>query len=318
MKPEEYATLYRRFVTQFPAYTEPFLVATGPRGHSADGDIGWTTGFFGAMRGATPPNGFSVHYYTDFRPTKVKADDFSAAEWYEVFLRGVRLDRVLETHWREMGKFDPAHRTKLVLDEWGVWYPPGSEIAPGYILSQTITLRDALHTSMTFDILNRHAGKLAMANVAQTINCIHSLFLAHEGNFVRTPVYHVFNMYRSHMGGRLVPQRNQFPIVSVPALAGQASLDALSCSASIRNRQLTITLTNPSLDSNVPVRIRLDRVIAREARGQVLTHADVRATNTFEKPEEVQPVAQPVTLAGGAIELTVAKQSITSIECRIA
>jgi len=39
MKPEEYATLYRRFVTQFPAYTEPFLVATGPRGHSADGDI---------------------------------------------------------------------------------------------------------------------------------------------------------------------------------------------------------------------------------------------------------------------------------------
>ena len=114
MKPEEYATLYRRFVTQFPAYTEPFLVATGPRGHSADGDIGWTTGFFGAMRGAALPSGFSVHYYTDFRPTAVKAGDFTPAEWYEVFLRGVHLEKVIEDHWREMGKFElsPSHQTR--------------------------------------------------------------------------------------------------------------------------------------------------------------------------------------------------------------
>src|SRR6266404_2104228 len=33
MRPEEYASKYRQFVTQFPNYTEPFLVATGPRGH---------------------------------------------------------------------------------------------------------------------------------------------------------------------------------------------------------------------------------------------------------------------------------------------
>ena len=45
--------IYRRFVTQFPAYVKPFLVATGPRGHSAGGDLGWTRGFFEAMRGET-------------------------------------------------------------------------------------------------------------------------------------------------------------------------------------------------------------------------------------------------------------------------
>ena len=72
MRPGEYAALYRQFVTQFPAYTEPFLVATGPRGHSADGDIGWTTGFFEAMRGFEPPHGFSLHFYTDLRPTPSK------------------------------------------------------------------------------------------------------------------------------------------------------------------------------------------------------------------------------------------------------
>ena len=51
MKPGEYATQYRQFVTQFPVYVEPFLIATGPRGHSRDMDLGWTTGFFEAMDG---------------------------------------------------------------------------------------------------------------------------------------------------------------------------------------------------------------------------------------------------------------------------
>jgi alpha-N-arabinofuranosidase len=70
--------------------------------------------------------------------------------------------------------------TKLVIDEWGVWYQLGEEISPDYILSRPVTLRDALHTAITFDIFNRRADKIDMANVAQTINCIHSLFLALE------------------------------------------------------------------------------------------------------------------------------------------
>ena len=70
MKPQEYATLYRRFVTQFPAYApKPYLVAVGPRGHSRDLDLGWTTGFFEAMQGGhrSVVDGLSMHYYTDFR-----------------------------------------------------------------------------------------------------------------------------------------------------------------------------------------------------------------------------------------------------------
>jgi alpha-N-arabinofuranosidase len=316
MRPGEYAAKYRQFVTQFPAYVEPFLVATGPRGHSADADIGWTTGFFEAMRGADPPHGFSVHFYTDLRPTPLKAGDFTAPEWYEVLLRGERLDKVIEEHWREMGKFDPAHRTKLVVDEWGVWYPPGSEITPAYILSETITLRDAVHTGMTFDIFNRHADKIAMANVAQSVNCIHSLFLAQGTNFVRTPVYHIFDMYRSHMGARQVPVSNPVPELTVPVLAGQAHLPGLSASASIRDRHLVVTLTNPSLDAALSVRIELaGGVRATEARGLVLTHQDMRATNTFADPDEVKPAAHPVRVVANALELSLPKHAVVLVEC---
>src|SRR5689334_6755993 len=44
-----------------------------------------------------------------------------------------------------------------------------------------------------------------MANVAQTVNCIHSLFLALEDNYTRTPPYYVFEIYRPHLGARSVP-----------------------------------------------------------------------------------------------------------------
>ena len=287
MRPGEYATQYRQFVTQFPAYTAPFLVATGPRGHSADGDIGWTTGFFEGMRGARLPDGFSVHFYTDLRPTKFKAGDFNAEEWHEVLRRGVRLEKVLSDHWAEMGKFDPEHRTKLVVDEWGVWYPPGEEIAPGYILSQPITLREAVHTGLTFDIFNRHAEKIAMANVAQTVNCIHSLFLGHGAEFRRTPVYHVFDLYRPHMGARQV--------------AARTTTSAISCSASMRDGRLTVTVTNPSLDDAMAVRLRGAQ--ATEARATVLTHDDMRAT-------DVRPAPLNVEVRNGSVEFTAPKKSV--------
>src|SRR6185436_14864780 len=139
-----------------------------------------------------------------------------APDWYTVLREGLRTESIIEEHWKVMGKYDPQHRTKLVIDEWGVWYRTGEEITPAYILSQPVTLRDGLHTALTFDIFNRHADKIEMANVAQTINCIHSLFLALEEKYTRTPTYHVFSMYAPHMGARHVPLRVDGGEMTVP------------------------------------------------------------------------------------------------------
>ena len=87
MRPGEYATKYRQFVTQFPVIRKPFLVATGPRGHSADGDIGWTTGFFEAMRGPRSLARILASLLYRLAPTD-EGGDFKAPEWYEVLLEG--------------------------------------------------------------------------------------------------------------------------------------------------------------------------------------------------------------------------------------
>ena len=65
-------------------------------------------------------------------------------------------------------------------------------------------MRDALLTGITLDIFQRHADKVAVAAVAQSINCIHSLMLAQGDKFTVTPTFHVFQMYLPHSGAQAV------------------------------------------------------------------------------------------------------------------
>jgi alpha-N-arabinofuranosidase len=170
---------------------------------------------------------------------------------------------------------------------------------------------------VTFDVFNRHADKVAMANVAQTINCIHSLFLAQGDRYTRTPVYSVFEMYKNHMGARSVPLRVRCDELTVPAASGTVKMPGISGSASIKNGTLSVSLTNPSHDSPLTARVRFASGTASEARGIILTHADMTARNTFDRPEEVKLAPFPVTLRGGALETAIPKHSIVLLEVRM-
>ena len=172
---------------------------------------------------------------------------------------------------------------------------------------------------MTFDIFNRHADKIEMANVAQTINCLHSLFAAVGDKYTRTPAYYTFELYRPHMGGRLVPLKISLPELTVPLLEGTGRLPGLSGSASLRDQTLTVTLTNPSLQEKVVARIRLTGgARLREALATVLTHEDMRATNTFERPDEVHLGPLPAQVAGETVTLTIPKQAVVAVSLRLA
>jgi alpha-N-arabinofuranosidase len=259
-----------------------------------------------------------LHFYTDFRNTKVIPEKSTTQEWYAVLREGLRTEAVIEEHWKAMEKYDPQHRTKLVIDEWGTWYTPGALVAPGYILSQTTTLRDALHAAISFDIFNRHAAKIEMANIAQTINCLHSLFLAHESKYARTPTYYVFEMYQGHMGGQLVPLQIRAEELTVTTSEGTGRIPGLAGSASIRGKRLTVTLTNPSTHGPIATRIRLaSGAKSTEARGRVLTHDDVAAANTFQHPNAVTPSPLPVSVAGDGFSVVIPKQAVAGIEIEL-
>jgi alpha-N-arabinofuranosidase len=158
-----------------------------------------------------------------------------------------------------------------------------------------------------------------MANVAQTINCIHSLFLALEDKYTRTPPYYVFEMYRPHMGARLIAMQVRGDELTVPVQEGSAKMAALTGSASIREKRLTVTLTNPSLDSPVTARIRFaGGAQAAEGRGALLTHDDMRARNTFQNTDEVRPVSLPVKIGNDGVVVVIPKQAVAAVEIQLA
>ena len=95
-------------------------------------------------------------------------------------------------------------------------------------------------------------------------------------------------------------------------------MPGLSASASIRDRRVTVTLTNPSLDSSLSLRVRFaSGARATEARASVLTHSDMRATNSFADPDEVKPATHPVRVVADRLELNLPRRAVVLVECDI-
>src|SRR5256884_9039881 len=164
------------------------------------------------------------------------------------------MESLITSHWQVMGESDRERRVKLVVDEWGAWHKMTTNLDPTHLFGQQSTIRDALVAGLTLDTFNRHADKVAMANIAQLVNCIQSLFLAHEDKFLVTPTYHVFAMYAAHQGARAVRSVvSASPVGWVDGQKRDHSLWGLNGSASLRGAgggaggAPTFTVTNPHL-----------------------------------------------------------------------
>jgi alpha-L-arabinofuranosidase len=325
--PEEYAAEFRRFATWVPTYGERlYLIASG----SGSDDWKWTHGFLEGMtrKGADQLRavyGLSLHHYawnlsrgrtSDWEKGKGDAVEFAPVDWYELLREGQRIEDLIEGHWHILGEFDGAHSIKLIVDEWGPWYRPGS-VAPGDSLGQMPTLRDAVFSAMTLDIFNRHVDKVAMANCAQLINCLNSLYLAHEDKFCVTPVGHVFAMYAAHQGGESLRTIFSSPQIHYDRDGQQAAFWGLAGSASRKSSEVQLTVVNPdvSVSREAAVSLRGGRV--RSGSATVLTNADIHAHNTFVAPAVVEPRSSEVTVSGDGVIFVFPPASVTRLSLQL-
>jgi alpha-N-arabinofuranosidase len=232
---------------------------------------------------------------------KGEALKFDPVDWYELLREGERMEGLVTGHWQVLTELDQDHHIKLIVDEWGPWYRPGSEATPGDLLEQMPTLRDAVFSGMTLDIFDRHPEKIAMANCAQLINCLNSLYLAHEDKFVITPVGRVFELYTSHQGGAALRTVFSAPNLHYDRDAKPASFWGLQGSASVRDKELTITAVNPSTTESRLAEIALRGATVKNANMTFLSHSDIHAHNTFERRDVVVPQTKPLSLNGGSL-----------------
>jgi alpha-N-arabinofuranosidase len=329
---QEYAVEFRRFTTWVPRYgkdrDELSFIASGP---NVD-DWSWTRGFFEEMakKGRWQLRsvyGWALHHYAwnlsrgktrDWVQGKADALKFDSVDWYELLREGDRMEGLINGHWQVMGEEDPEHSVKLVVDEWGPWYKPGSEATPGDQLEQMPTLRDGVFSGMTLDLFNRHPEKIAMANCAQLINCLNSLYLAHEDRFVVTPVGHVFAMYAAHQGGQGLRTIFSAPTIEYDRDGKPTSFWGLKGSASLRDKELTLTVVNPDVSDARETEIVVRGAAFKAGSATVLTNSDIHAHNTFEQRREVAPETKSLEVAGRSLQYTFAPASVTKLAFTLA
>lgn len=316
MTPEEYATEFRKFTAWLPTYgTKLQLIGSGPNG----GDLGWTRRFFTKLteKGSGMVGrmyGWGLHYYTG-TTGKSNALEYTEDEWYDLISRADRMESLITQHWTVMGESDPQHHVKLIVDEWGAWHLQDANMPPGYLYAYPGTLRDALISGLNLDTFQRHADKVAMANPAQLINTIHSLFLAYEDKFIATPNFHVFEMYQAHQGAQAVRTEFIAPRVSFKRADKPADFWGLSGSASVNGKQLTLTAVNPDARAarETEINIRGARIAACQAR--VLSDKDIHAHNSFENPHALEPKDERVSVgSGGTLVYHFAPASVTRLQ----
>jgi alpha-N-arabinofuranosidase len=315
---QEYATEFRRFASWVPNYGQELrFIGSGP----SDVDVAWTRNFFAGLTAKGNGElrnlyGWALHYYCG-TAGKGQAIDFTVNDWYELLGKADLMESLIQRHWFVMGEVDVHHLVKLVVDEWGAWHNSGTEIDPTFIYSQVPTMRDALITALTLDIFHRQADKVAMANVAQLTNILHSLFLAHEDKFVITPNFHVFEMYKVHQGGQAVRLMVAAPPISYQKDRTTTTLWGLAGSASLQGKKLVLTLVNSHVKE-----VRTTEVVVRNAsihscKVRTLSAPDIHAHNTFKDPHAVEP-KEEVASVGQSFVWNFPPASVTCMEMDLA
>ncbi len=324
--PEDYASEFRRFTAWVPSYgVKLALIGSGPNSDNR----AWTRRFFEKAGGPGIGKlwGWGAHHYSwnvssgrtrDWFEGKGDALEFTAEPYYELLREAFLMDRLITSQWGVMAETDPQHRVKLVVDEWGSWHKSGTEPFAEALLGQQNTMRDAVLAGLTFDIFHKHAEKVAMANIAQLVNCLQSLCFAHEDKFALTPTYHVFAMYADHQGGESLRTEVSAPSIGYMRNGNSALLSRLSASSSRKGKVLTITLNHLHMAEPVPVEVLVPAAGAHSAAAAVLAAESPQAHNSFAAPNTVSPKPSACTLRGDVVSCTLPPHSVTKLTVQLA
>ena len=317
--PDEYATEFRKFTAWLPTYgVQLKLIGSGPNG----GDVNWTRKFFEGLalkggRQIAKLYGWGLHYYCGSTGQQI-ANEYTENEWYDLLERSNRMETLIEDHWQVMGEFDRERRVKLAVDEWGAWHKQDPDVPPGYLYAYAGTLRDALISGINLDTFQRHADKVVMANPAQLVNTIHSLFHTYEDKFILTPNYHVFEMYMPHSGATALRTEFIAPKVGFTRLDAQrretqVGLWGLNGSASLKDKQLVLTVVNPHHNQTRETEIAIRGASITAGQSRTLTSNDIHARNSFTNPHALEPKDAPVNAKGSSFVFQFAPASVTRL-----
>jgi alpha-N-arabinofuranosidase len=308
-----YADQYKRYAVYARNYKDAPLLKIASGANS--GDYNWTETL---MKNVGPGRmwGLTLHYYTipsGSWAKKGSATSFDEKEYFNTMKNCLVMEDLVTRHSTIMDKYDPAKRTALVVDEWGIWTDVEPGTNPGFLYQQN-SLRDALIAGTTLNIFNNHSDRVRMANLAQTINVLQSLILTKGNKMLLTPTYFVFDLYKVHMDAKKLNVNFKSPDYTnddrkIPAVNISASQDSAGATH--------ITLVNIDPNKKISLQTILAGVSWKTVQGQMITSAKLTDVNTFENPNAIKIMPfNGARRSGDQLLVELPAQSIVMLELK--
>ncbi len=129
---------------------------------------------------------------------------------------------------------------------------------------------------------------------------------------VKTPTWHVFNLYKVHQDNDLVESSlvgNEE--VGIGDLKAQKLTESVTMD---KKGKLYVTMTNMSLDASEPMEISLNGAKVKAVTGQIVT-GKMDAHNTFKAPNKVQGADfDDVTVTKDGLSFELPPRSVVLLE----
>ncbi|SCY39999.1 alpha-N-arabinofuranosidase [Butyrivibrio sp. INlla14] len=321
MLPDMYANLYRRYQTYVRDYKQDEHVNKVCCGANAE-DFTWTeevmkTCFKAPVHLHGFMDGLSLHYYTvpGTWEHKGSATDFDEKEYYKTLKKTLFMETLIKGHAAIMDRYDKDHKVGMVIDEWGTWYDVEPGTNPGFLYQQN-TIRDALVAGINLNLFNKHCDRVKMANIAQMINVLQSVILTDGQKMIKTPTYHVFNMYKYHQNAELL---DSFIETQEIGLEDEYKVPNLTESVSLgTDGKIHVTITNLSCSESYEIEAAVADTEVKEISGQVVG-GEMHLHNTFEEPENVVAKAFDAVenLGNGKLKFTIPASSVIHLALSI-
>ena len=304
MRPEYYADVYKRYQTFCRNYSgnRLYRIACGP----SSADYNWTEVMMKNLD-SNNVDAIDLHYYTmPVWPEMDSATDFDDELYYKTIAAANFSDELITRHSEIMNRYDPEKKIGLVIGEWGCWHNVEEGTNPGFLYQQN-TMRDAIVAAIELNVFNRHSDRVVMANLAQAVNVLQSVILTEGGKMIKTPTYHVFDLFKTHQNNDAVYCYTQNENMSEGKNAPM-----ISVSASVNEKSMTVTVANCSLTEEAAVECSIFGFKASSVSCRILTN-EAHSYNDFDCPDRVSITEHTAVIKDNVLKLNIPPCAV--VEC---
>jgi len=198
----------------------------------------------------------------------------------------------------------------LSVDEWNVWYRTRGDDQ----LAEVYNLEDALVVALQMNAFIRHADMVKMANIAQIVNVIAPLVTRPDG-LLRQSIYYPFAAISQAAGDTALDLYWEGDTFEG---GGHSGLRVLDVAGTLANgREVALFVVNRSQAPAEAEIVLQEGAFAGQGSATIINGPDVKATNSFDDPEQVTAREAPLSPQGVSLVQVFEPHSLTVLRLPI-